>query len=59
MAAVAARHGCGQVLVEVNEARAGDMGFAVCAASRPGISEIVPAVAHDPAGVIEMRGEIG
>lgn len=27
--------------------------------SRLGIGEIVPAVADDPAGVIEMRGEIG
>jgi hypothetical protein len=34
------------------------MGLAVGAASRLGIGEIVPAIAHDPAGVIEMRGEI-
>ena len=50
--------GRGQVLVEVDEARAGDMGLAVGAAARLGIGEIVPAVADDPAGVIEMRGEI-
>ena len=58
MAAILAGIRRGQVLVEMNEACAGNMRFSVCTAPRLGVDEVVPAIADDPASVIEMRGEI-
>jgi len=59
MTAIAARHGGGQVRVEVDEARAGDVRHAIGTAAGFDIGEIVAAITHGPAGVIEMCREIG
>jgi hypothetical protein len=59
MAAVPARFWRRQVLVEMNEAPPGDVRLRVGSAARPGVGEIVPAVADNPVCIVEVRGQVG
>jgi len=54
MPAVAPGLGRGQIVVEMQKARAGNVRLRVFSAAAPGPSEIVPAVEDHPVGVGEM-----
>ena len=48
----------GEVVVEVDEHRAGDVRVVVLAPAPIRVSEVPPDVADDDAGVVEARGEV-
>ena len=57
MPAVAAGLFPGEILIEVNEARTGNVRTAPGAPSRLRVGEVMTAIANDPARVAKMGGE--